>query len=219
MVFGAEKVYKDIEGIDLLKKAEKIDPSVNLAADRLLDDRDLKKMKILQLKEGVKRVDRHGFADEGGRNDELDSHREAIKSEYYHKMLELIKIKRLAKLKEEEEEGHMADEESGEEGEQEMSEGEMGESEMDEEMGESEQDSEEWLSDDDEGEKQDEKPPKAVPIDRNKIVSVNHERKEESSSVSDVDPDEFSSSDEYDSDELAVDTTKNPHGFVFSNML
>ena len=38
MVFGAEKLHRDIDGIDLLKKAEKIDHDVNLAADRILND-------------------------------------------------------------------------------------------------------------------------------------------------------------------------------------
>jgi hypothetical protein len=37
----------------LLKKAEKIDKDVNLAAERILDDKDFKKIKILKLKKGV----------------------------------------------------------------------------------------------------------------------------------------------------------------------
>ena len=60
-VFGAQKLNFDIDGIELLKKAEKIDSDVNVAADRVLDDKDLRKIKILQLKEGVRKVDRHGF--------------------------------------------------------------------------------------------------------------------------------------------------------------
>ena len=64
LVYGAEKLNYDIDGIDLLKKATKVDEDVNLAAERVLDDTDLKKIKILQLKEGVKRVDRHGFREE-----------------------------------------------------------------------------------------------------------------------------------------------------------
>ena len=63
-VFGQEKIARDIEGIELLKKAEKMDESENLGANRILDDRALKKIKILQLKEGVRRVDRHGFREE-----------------------------------------------------------------------------------------------------------------------------------------------------------
>jgi hypothetical protein len=54
----------DIDGIELLRKAEKIDDDVNIAADRILDDRALKKIKILQLKESVKKVDRHGFRED-----------------------------------------------------------------------------------------------------------------------------------------------------------
>jgi hypothetical protein len=102
-IFGAEKLNKDIEGIDFLKKAEKIDENVNLAAERILDDKDLKKIKILMLKNGVRRVDRHGFRDEDEekrKKDEDDSAKQAIREEYYHKMLELLRLKRLKELKE-----------------------------------------------------------------------------------------------------------------------
>jgi len=90
-VFGREKLNTNIDGIELLKKHEKIDEEVNLAAERILDDTDLKKIKILKLKEGVKHVDRYGFRDksdelaayvEGKRKDELS----CIKDEYLHKM-------------------------------------------------------------------------------------------------------------------------------------
>jgi len=37
--------------------------------------------------------------------------------------------------------------------------------------------------------------------------------------VSDLNLDDYGSSEEYDSDELDVDTTANPHGFVYANML
>jgi protein SDA1 len=47
LIFGAEKVNRDIDGIELLKKAEKIDDDVNLATERILDDKALKKIKIL----------------------------------------------------------------------------------------------------------------------------------------------------------------------------
>ena len=40
-------------------------------ASRILDDEDLKKIRILKLKEGVKRVDRHGFS-AGIPEDEID---------------------------------------------------------------------------------------------------------------------------------------------------
>lgn len=66
MTFGAQKVNTDIEGIDLLHKAEKreVVPGQKLGAIELLDDKQLKKIKILQLKAGIKHVDRHGFREE-----------------------------------------------------------------------------------------------------------------------------------------------------------
>ena len=88
-LFGQQKLSRNIEGIELLKKAQKIDSDVNLAADQVLDDKDLKKIKILQLKEGVKRVDRHGFREEDKMAD--DAQKQALREEYYHKMLQLLK--------------------------------------------------------------------------------------------------------------------------------
>lgn len=134
-VYGAEKLNYDIDGIDLLKKVSKIDEDVNLAADRVLDDHDLKKIKILQLKEGVKRVDRHGFRDEDTAEDK--SKQQALRQEYYYKTLELMEKKRIA-----EEMANQDSDESGygEEGEQEMQEmyGEEGEHDMYGEEGEDE---------------------------------------------------------------------------------
>jgi len=64
----------------------------------------------------------------------------------------------------------------------------------------------------------DEKVPEAVPITNE---SINHETRDaDSNSISEVDIDDYgSSSEEYDSDELNVDSTANPHGFVYANML
>ena len=82
----------DIDGIELLRKAEKIDDSVNVAADRILDDRALKKIKILKLKEGVKKVDRHGFRDD----DKMitDAQNAEIRKEYFAKILMLNELKK-----------------------------------------------------------------------------------------------------------------------------
>jgi len=52
----------NIDGIELLKKHEGIDVGVNLAATRILDENDLKKIRVLKLKQAVKKVDRKGFA-------------------------------------------------------------------------------------------------------------------------------------------------------------
>ncbi len=56
----------------MLKKYEGIDEGVNLAATRILDDEDLKKIRILKLRQAVKKVDRKGFASssEEGSEDE-----------------------------------------------------------------------------------------------------------------------------------------------------
>lgn len=91
----------------------------------------------------------------------------------------------------------------GEEGEMEIS--EMGEEEGEHEM-------------DEHGESEDEEIPDAVPIEGD---TIDHTAKqEEESSISDIDVDDYgSSSEEYDSDELNMDSTANPHGFVYSNML
>ena len=123
-VFGAEKLNRDIDGIELLKKAEKIDEEVNLAAEKVLDDKALKKIKILQLKEGVRKVDRHGFRDDDEDMEakiKEDSVKNAIKDEYYHKMLELIRRKR------------EMDQEMDYDGDEEMGEDEMEEEEAEEE--------------------------------------------------------------------------------------
>jgi len=54
-------------------------------------------------------------------------------------------------------------------------------------------------------------------------ITFKHTSKTEgysSSSVSDINVDDFStSSEEYDSDELDENTTTNPHGFIYSDML
>jgi hypothetical protein len=55
-----------------LKKAEKINKDANPAADDILDDRALKKIKILQLKDGVRKVDKHGFREADELKDKVE---------------------------------------------------------------------------------------------------------------------------------------------------
>lgn len=81
-----------MDGADLLKRAEKRDPDALVAAERVLDDRDLKKIKILKLKRAVQRVDRHGFRDETEKDTLAESTKVANREEYYHKMLQLIEL-------------------------------------------------------------------------------------------------------------------------------
>jgi protein SDA1 len=62
--FGQERAARGIEGLELLERYERAKGRLKEGEkiDRILGDDDLKKIKILLLKEGVKRVDRHGFA-------------------------------------------------------------------------------------------------------------------------------------------------------------
>ena len=93
-VFGNQKINFDIDGIDLLKKAEKRDKDANLAADEILDDRALKKIKILQLKDGVRKVDRHGFREADDLKEKVEDEAEAnaLKDEYMYKLLEIKRL-------------------------------------------------------------------------------------------------------------------------------
>ena len=61
MVYGKQKIHYDIDGLDLLRKAENLPEGANIAAERILDDKDLKKIKYLKLKNAVKKVDRKRF--------------------------------------------------------------------------------------------------------------------------------------------------------------
>lgn len=69
MVYGHKKVHNDIEGMEFLRKADGLAEDDNVAAQRMLTDNDFKKMKILKLRQAVKKVDRHGFRSD----DESDS--------------------------------------------------------------------------------------------------------------------------------------------------
>jgi len=53
--YGDRKINKTIEGIEYLKEGE------NVMTERLLTDRDLKKIRVMKLREAVKKVDRKGF--------------------------------------------------------------------------------------------------------------------------------------------------------------
>lgn len=215
-VFGAQKLDFDIDGIELLKKVQKIDSAKNLAADEILDDKALKKIKLLKMKEGVKHVDRHGFRDDDKEVKMIsDAENHSVRLEYYHKMLELLKKKGRAgtwKQEDDEDEEMGAESDQGEdqdglgdeEGEHDMNEefaDEYGESEMSEEEGEDAEDC-----------------PELVPVGT-KPEQLVKEEAEASSSVSDIDVDEAESSSEYDSDELDHDNRANPHGFVYGTML
>ena len=56
MVYGKQKVNFDIDGIELLAKAEGLEDPHGLASSRILTDEDLKKIKYLKLKQALKGV-------------------------------------------------------------------------------------------------------------------------------------------------------------------
>lgn len=156
----------------------------------------------------MRKVDRHGFRDveEKELQDKCkqDSMNKSMRDEYFHKMVEYNRLKKI------QEDGADSDEEMSEEGEEEgefeMEEGEEDMEEMEEEEGE-----DEFVSDDDDGEI-----PNAVPIQK----GINNQKQEKDSEISDINLDDYGSeTSEYDSDELNPDTTANAHGFMFGNML
>jgi hypothetical protein len=178
----------------------------------------------------VQKVDRHGFREDDGLKDKVENETEndALKKEYYYKLLEIQRLKRL-------QEEHGGYDGEDEEGEEDMYGSEEGEMEMDEEEGEMEMndepnDFEKGLIEDDGDEDfvsdDDEEIPELVPA---KVKGINNVRKaddnenamfESNGEISDIDADDYDSeSEDYDSDELDLGTTENPHGFVFGNML
>lgn len=54
-IYGERKISKTIDGIEYLKEGE------DVITQRILTDRDLKKIRVMKLREAVKKVDRHGF--------------------------------------------------------------------------------------------------------------------------------------------------------------
>jgi len=99
----------------------------------------------------------------------------------------------------------------------------MGESDMEEgyeddiedNFGMSEQGEEEYVEDDVSSivDSDGEEIPQVIPAE---VEGVNNENRSE---VSDIDVNEYSSSSEYNSDDLDPDSLVNPHGFVYSGML
>lgn len=51
MVFGESKISKTIDGLDLLRQSEGLEEGVNLMTERILDEKDFKKIKLLQFKQ------------------------------------------------------------------------------------------------------------------------------------------------------------------------
>lgn len=66
LVYGDRKAATNVDGIEFLKEGE------NVAMERILTDKDLKKIKLSKLREAVKRVDKKGFASESSSSEEVD---------------------------------------------------------------------------------------------------------------------------------------------------
>jgi|LauGreDrversion4_2_1035121.scaffolds.fasta_scaffold122711_3 hypothetical protein len=62
MVYGKQKVSYGIDGIELLEKAEGLEPG-SLALTRVLNDEDLRKIRLLKLKNAVKHVTKEEMPD------------------------------------------------------------------------------------------------------------------------------------------------------------
>jgi hypothetical protein len=73
LVYGKQKISYGIDGIELLDKEG---TGVNLAQERLLDEEDLKRIRVLKLRQAVKKVDRKGFASSDDENAEEDANGE-----------------------------------------------------------------------------------------------------------------------------------------------
>lgn len=54
-VYGSRKIATTIEGLEYLKEGN------DVLTQRVLTDKDLKKMRVMKLREAVRKVDRHGF--------------------------------------------------------------------------------------------------------------------------------------------------------------
>jgi hypothetical protein len=50
LIYGSRKINYDIDGLELLRKAENLPEGTNLATERILDEKDLKKIRYLKMK-------------------------------------------------------------------------------------------------------------------------------------------------------------------------
>lgn len=66
LLYGDRKVATNIDGVELLKEG------VDIAQERILTDKDLKKIKLMKLREAVKKVDRKGFASESESSEDVE---------------------------------------------------------------------------------------------------------------------------------------------------
>ncbi len=210
-IYGERKINKTIEGIEYLKEGK------NVLTERLLTDRDLKKIRVMKLREAVKKVDRKGFRSSSEDEDSEEAEfameeGEAGESEIEEDVSE-TELAKVAALKQYKDMHSSQEEGSGEdEGDEEMGEDDMDEMDFDEE-GEEESyyENEEGAESDQEG------IPALVPIisKPKKSVSFHQELPEVSEKSKEV----SSESDSFDSEEEEESDTERAHGFVYSHHL
>ena len=66
MIYGERRMVTGIDGVELLKEG------ADVAAERILTDADLKKIRIRKLKQAARTVDKHGFADSDSDDENLE---------------------------------------------------------------------------------------------------------------------------------------------------
>ena len=66
MIYGERRMVTSIDGVELLKEG------ADVAAERILTDADLKKIRIRKLKQAARTVDKQGFADSDSDDENLE---------------------------------------------------------------------------------------------------------------------------------------------------
>ena len=66
MIYGERRMITGIDGVELLKEG------ADVAAERILTDADLKKIRIRKLKQAARTVDKRGFADSDSDDENLE---------------------------------------------------------------------------------------------------------------------------------------------------
>lgn len=212
-VYGQRAMATTVDGIELLGEG------AGIASERILTDKDHKRIKMKKMRQAIRKVDRHGFrssseddsdeeqsdeqeeGEEGGEEgeDSLSEMGESFEAELSES--EIAKAKALKQY----EAMHSSDGADDEE---------MGEDDMDEYSFDEEGES--WIEED--GEEEEQEPPKLVPAGKER-KSVAFAPKVDVKEFAEDSSEIRSSELESDSDENSEESDENPHGFVFAHNL
>ena len=220
MVYGRQKINYNIDGIELLAKAEGTD--ANLAMTRILDDKDHKKIKLLKMRQAIKDV--------AGLKSDDEEAQEEVKE----------KKKRSASFQDEsedlysdleDEDGEEFEEDSGkelnsdDEGEDFEDSEDEGESIEEDESGSGQEEGSNVLEIDEEEEEEivnkSQKPKSKSKNEEEKILSKRKKRENEVDELIDLSEDIISSKDLEELDDISQDSDNqaNPHGFIWAHNL